>query len=336
MPQPFDRWGHVDLQPVARNGQVRTSGCCTGKGSPKAHTPCSRATPASTTMWACFAVDAPAPAPDLLSCSLEGSVAVVTGGTRGIGLACTVGLATLGATVVVVGPVHRDRRDRRRGPCRPGPGQSPTPMASGHSRPARPAGEARHAGVRRRGHDRPHGQDAAHQAAGVGPGAGDQPDRRLHGCVDIRPRDGCPAFRARGGPVGVPGTDKRSRVRRRPRALSHLEGWCERPRAQPGPRDRKRDAGRARRRWLPPGTAGRTAAVPVLPAQPLRALTASCGCARDGTDPTGLLWEDRTVVPWWAARDTEQPPLLPQNGLVPWLRGDHRLAGRLRQQTGTK
>ncbi len=30
-------------------------------------------------------------------------MAVVTGGTRGIGLACTVGLATLGATVVVVG-----------------------------------------------------------------------------------------------------------------------------------------------------------------------------------------------------------------------------------------
>jgi 3-oxoacyl-[acyl-carrier protein] reductase len=34
---------------------------------------------------------------------LEGSIAVVTGGTRGIGLACTVGLASLGATVVAVG-----------------------------------------------------------------------------------------------------------------------------------------------------------------------------------------------------------------------------------------
>jgi 3-oxoacyl-[acyl-carrier protein] reductase len=34
---------------------------------------------------------------------LEGRVAVVTGGTRGIGLACTVGLAALGATVVAVG-----------------------------------------------------------------------------------------------------------------------------------------------------------------------------------------------------------------------------------------
>lgn len=48
-------------------------------------------------------VDDSAPAPDLMSLSLEGSVAVVTGGTRGIGLACTVGLATLGATVVIVG-----------------------------------------------------------------------------------------------------------------------------------------------------------------------------------------------------------------------------------------
>lgn len=35
--------------------------------------------------------------------SLEGKVAVVTGGTRGIGLATTVGLATLGATVVALG-----------------------------------------------------------------------------------------------------------------------------------------------------------------------------------------------------------------------------------------
>lgn len=48
-------------------------------------------------------VDDPALAPDLLSRSLEGSVAVVTGGSRGIGLACSVGLATLGATVVIVG-----------------------------------------------------------------------------------------------------------------------------------------------------------------------------------------------------------------------------------------
>lgn len=50
-----------------------------------------------------LAVDAPGLAPDLLSRSLEGLVAVVTGGTRGIGLACTVGLATLGTTVVVIG-----------------------------------------------------------------------------------------------------------------------------------------------------------------------------------------------------------------------------------------
>lgn len=44
--------------------------------------------------------------PDLVELpqqSLEGTVALVTGGTRGIGLACTVGLATLGATVVMVG-----------------------------------------------------------------------------------------------------------------------------------------------------------------------------------------------------------------------------------------
>ena len=42
-------------------------------------------------------------AADLAHHSLEGSVALVTGGTRGIGLATTIGLATLGATVVMVG-----------------------------------------------------------------------------------------------------------------------------------------------------------------------------------------------------------------------------------------
>ncbi len=35
--------------------------------------------------------------------SLDGQVALVTGGTRGIGLACTTGLARLGATVVMLG-----------------------------------------------------------------------------------------------------------------------------------------------------------------------------------------------------------------------------------------
>lgn len=39
----------------------------------------------------------------VLDAELEGAVAVVTGGTRGIGLACTVGLASRGATVVAVG-----------------------------------------------------------------------------------------------------------------------------------------------------------------------------------------------------------------------------------------
>ena len=42
-------------------------------------------------------------AADLAHHSLDGSVALVTGGTRGIGLATTIGLATLGATVVMVG-----------------------------------------------------------------------------------------------------------------------------------------------------------------------------------------------------------------------------------------
>ena len=45
----------------------------------------------------------PPVAADLASLSLDGSVALVTGGTRGIGLAATIGLATLGATVVMVG-----------------------------------------------------------------------------------------------------------------------------------------------------------------------------------------------------------------------------------------
>lgn len=42
-------------------------------------------------------------ADDLVHRTLDGSVALVTGGTRGIGLATTIGLATLGATVVMVG-----------------------------------------------------------------------------------------------------------------------------------------------------------------------------------------------------------------------------------------
>ena len=42
-------------------------------------------------------------AADLAHHRLDGSIALVTGGTRGIGLATTIGLATLGATVVMVG-----------------------------------------------------------------------------------------------------------------------------------------------------------------------------------------------------------------------------------------
>ncbi len=43
-------------------------------------------------------------APDLAGLpALDGRVAVVTGGARGVGLGCTVGLASLGATVVMLG-----------------------------------------------------------------------------------------------------------------------------------------------------------------------------------------------------------------------------------------